>query len=452
MVVVGNKRLKYVENKSFECIDRSCFELDFTSPIIFELNCESSPQSKIHKDMSNPDLNKLYNRLIYFKRRQFTGQISIKGSGKTIWKIYLCLGRLVWADGGVHPYRSWKRLIDKYCPNVDWYRTDIDFSGKFDGGDYHALKVLLERKLIGREQAIELVKTRAKEIFFDLLQIEEKQPLRINLEEASTSSFLTSGLQMSISLVNIEQVLDDANQAWSIWQQKGLGKWSPNLAPVMRHQGRMREEVSGIIYQNFVRLLDGQRTLRDLSTSMGKDVRKLTSSLVPYIQQDLLDIVEVEDINAPTNSKKFSITQEIKDLSKPLVACIDDSPQVCKILEQIITKYGYRCVSIQEPLQALPSLIKANPDFIFLDIGMPIINGYEICTQVRRVGKLKNTPIVFLTGNDGIIDRVRAKVSGANAFVPKPIEIEKIVNILNKYISPKPTEDSKISTKPNCVS
>ncbi len=380
--------------------------------------------------------SKLSDQLIYFKQKQFTGQINVQGSSRTTWRIYLCLGRLVWADGGVHPYRSWKRLIDKYCPKVDWYSCDIDFSGKADCGDYLVLKVLLEQKLISREQAIELVKTRATEILFDLLQLEDKQQLRVNSDQASTSSFLTSGLQMSISLVNIEQVLHDARQVWLVWQQKGLGKCSPNLAPVMRKQDqdRLREEVSGIVYQNFLRLLDGQRTLRDLSSRMGKDVRKLTSSLIPYVQQSLLDMIEVEDINPPQTNKKFLNNEETGDLSKPLIACIDDSPQICKILEQIITNHGYRCVSIQESLQALTSLIKVNPDLIFLDIGMPIINGYEICNQVRRVERLKHIPIVFLTGNDGIIDRVRAKVSGANAFISKPIEIAKIISTIDKYI------------------
>jgi chemotaxis family two-component system response regulator PixG len=383
--------------------------------------------------MTNQSSSNLATQLIYFKQKQFTGHINIQGNGKTVWKIYLCLGRLVWADGGVHPHRSWKRLIDKYCPRVDWYVSEIDFSSHLDCGDYHVLKVLLERKLISREQAIELVKTRGTEILFDLLQLEAQQQLRISSEIASTSSFLTSGLQMSISLVNIEQVLHDAKQAWSIWQQKSLEKWSPNLAPVMRKKERLKEEVSGIVYQNFLRLLDGQRTLRDLSSSMGKDVRKLTSSLMPYVQQELLDIVEVEDIAIPQYSQQLSLNEDAGDLSKPLIACIDDSPQICKIMEQIITQCGYRCISIQESLQALPFLIKANPDFIFLDIGMPIVNGYEICTQVRRVTKLKNIPIVFLTGNDGIIDRVRAKVSGANAFMPKPIEVDKIINIIDKF-------------------
>ncbi len=397
--------------------------------------------------MNNNGVNKLCNRLRQFKKKQFTGKIIIQGSGQTTWTIYFCLGRLVWADSGIHSHRSWKRLIDKYCPRVDWYTFKIDATSRSDCGDYYVLTVLLEQKLIGREQAIELVKTRVTESLFDLLQLEARQQLRITSETASTSSFLTSGLQMSISLVNIEQVLHDANQAWEIWQQKGLEKWSPNLAPRMRKQNRLREEVSGIVYQNFLRLLDGQRTLRDLSSRMGKDVRKLTSSLIPYIQQGLLDIIEVDDIDPPQHNHKLSTTKKTADLSKPLIACIDDSPQICKIMEQIVTKYGYRCISIQESLQALPSLIKANPDFIFLDIGMPIVNGYEICTQVRRVTKFKNIPIVFLTGNNGIIDRVRAKVSGASAFLPKPIEVDKIISMIDKHI----TVDTSTSKSDNSI-
>lgn len=399
--------------------------------------------------MNTQSPNQLSKQLIYFKQKQFTGQIEIKGSGQTTWRIYLCLGRLVWADGGVHPYRSWKRLIDKYCPKIDWNDCNIDFSRRGNSGDYHVLKVLLERSLVSREQAIQFVRTRATEILFDLLQLENERELRINSLKNSTSSFLTSGLQMSVSLVNVEQVLYDAEQEWIVWQKKGLSRYSPNLAPVMRKHERLREEVTGVVYQNFLRLLDGQRTLRDLSWRMGKDVRKLTFSLIPYIRQELLDIVEVEDIAPPRSNQKSTGNRQTEDSSKPLIACIDDSPQVCQILEQIITKQGYRCISIQESLKAVPSLIEAAPDFIFLDIGMPIVNGYEICTQVRRVSKLKHIPIVFLTGNDGIIDRFRAKVSGANAFITKPIEINKITTAIERYLTEKPSleEQSTLDSK-----
>lgn len=379
----------------------------------------------------------IFDHLIHLKQKQFTGQIEIEGSGRTVWKIYLCLGRLAWTSGGIHPYRSWRRSLDRFCPQIDWHTCNIDFASSGDFGDYHVLTILLKRKLIAREQAIELIKARATEILFDLIQLEDKQVLRINSAPASSSSFLKSGLQMSISLVDVQQVFDDANRLWSIWKQQGLGKCSPNLAPAMRKQDRLREEVSGIVYQNFLRLLDGQRTLRDLSWQMRKDVRKLTYSLVPYVKQNLLEIIEVPDISPPQNSQKSRSIQELENSDRPLVACIDDSPQICKVMEEIVTRQGYRCVSIHEPLQALPCLIKFDPDLVFLDIGMPIVNGYEICTQIKRVNQLKDLPIVFLTGNDGIIDRVRAKVAGVSAFVSKPIDIDKINEVINKYLRPR---------------
>ncbi len=400
--------------------------------------------------MVNKFNSRLANQLVFIKQKQFTGKVKIVSARGIEWLIYLCLGRLVWADGGIHPNRSWKRLVDKYCTQVDWNNFQFRKDKNFECGDYYLLTVLLQRKLLQRDQATEVIKSRAIEAFFDLLQQESQNPLKITPETASTSSFLTSGLQMSISLVNIEEVLLETEQAWLIWQEKGLGKWSPHLAPKMKQQDKLREEVSGIVFQNFLKLLDGQRTLLDLSTRMNKDVRRLTSSLVPYLNQGLLELLSIGDI-APPNLKvdDISHTEAAKSeitTKKPLIACIDDSPQICNIMEQIVTKAGYRFVGIQQALQAVPSLIAANPDLIFLDIGMPIVNGYEICSQIRRVSKLKHIPVVILTGNDGIVDRVRAKVVGANDFVAKPVEIEKIHEAIAENM-PSRAESNASQTK-----
>ena len=399
--------------------------------------------------MVNKFNSRLANQLVFIKQKQFTGKVKITSARGVEWLIYLCLGRLVWTDGGIHPNRSWKRLVDKYCPQVDWNNFQFRKDKNFECGDYYLLTVLLQRKLLQREQATEVIKSRAVEVFFDLLQQESKNPLKITPETASTSSFLTSGLQMSISLVDIEEVLLETEQSWLIWQEKGLGKWSPHLAPMMKQQDKLREEVSGIVFQNFLKLLDGKRTLLDLSARMNKDVRRLTSSLVPYLNQGLLQLLSIGDI-APPNLKIEDVgTTDAKpkiSSKKPLIACIDDSPQICNIMEQIVTKAGYRFVGIQQALQAVPSLIAANPDLIFLDIGMPIVNGYEICSQIRRVSKLKHIPVVILTGNDGIVDRVRAKVVGANDFVAKPVEIEKIHEAIAENM-PSKEEPTPTTTK-----
>jgi chemotaxis family two-component system response regulator PixG len=74
------------------------------------------------------------------------------------------------------------------------------------------------------------------------------------------------------------------------------------------------------------------------------------------------------------------------------------------------------------------------PALIFLDLVMPNANGYEICGQLRKLSIFKETPIVILTGQDGIVDRVRAKLVGASDFLSKPVDATTVVNVIRKYV------------------
>ena len=82
----------------------------------------------------------------------------------------------------------------------------------------------------------------------------------------------------------------------------------------------------------------------------------------------------------------------------PIIACIDDSISVYKSLEKILTAHGYRSFGVQDPLKIIPSLIRNKPDLIFLDLVMPITNGYEVCEQIRKTPSLKHIPVIILTG------------------------------------------------------
>ncbi len=125
---------------------------------------------------------------------------------------------------------------------------------------------------------------------------------------------------------------------------------------------------------------------------------------------------------------------------QPLVACVDDSLLICRALEQMITQQGYRFIGIRDSLKATPVLVETSPDFIFLDLIMPSINGYDLCAQLRKIPSLKDVPIVILTGKDGLVDRIRAKLIGATDFLTKPISKEEIWETLDKYliVSPHP--------------
>jgi chemotaxis family two-component system response regulator PixG len=65
---------------------------------------------------------------------------------------------------------------------------------------------------------------------------------------------------------------------------------------------------------------------------------------------------------------------------------------------------------------------------------MPNANGYELCGQLRKLSLFRQTPIVILTGNDGIVDRVRAKMVGSTDFLSKPVNPDTVLTTIRKYL------------------
>jgi twitching motility two-component system response regulator PilG len=66
-------------------------------------------------------------------------------------------------------------------------------------------------------------------------------------------------------------------------------------------------------------------------------------------------------------------------------------------------------------------IIRLNPDLILLDVRMASIDGYELCRLLRNHSRFRSTPIIMVTGNTGIIDRVKARLVGASGYLTKPL-------------------------------
>ena len=367
------------------------------------------------------------------KKQSFTGiaHIKTKASNSTNWKIYLNEGKLIWANGGIHPHRSWQRHLNKYCSKVDLKQVNFYNSEKYKCPEYNRLNILLQQNLSSSETIHQLVLSKITEAFFDIFQQEKSSALHLETEQAPLSTLIGETTENSLISINIETAFKQMQQQWSNWVQSGFASIYPDNAPKIKSKEQLEKAVPTVVYQNFVKLLDGRRSLRDLAVGMNKDLLLLTKSIYPYVHKGLLELVKVPDLNlvdSRTNSSK-----SVASGNNRLIACIDDSPQICQIMNQIIVKAGYKFLGIQQPIQAVPKLIGVNPKMIFLDIGMPILNGYEVCTQIRRVSKLQEVPIIMLTGNDGVFDRVKAKVCGASDFLSKPIEVDKILQTIDKF-------------------
>jgi twitching motility two-component system response regulator PilG len=80
---------------------------------------------------------------------------------------------------------------------------------------------------------------------------------------------------------------------------------------------------------------------------------------------------------------------------------------------------------------------------------MPKMDGYELCAMIRKSGAFHKTPVVMLTGKDGFIDRVRARMAGATEYLTKPFGEQDLLAIVDKYVGS--AEDKMVSSPSSSV-
>jgi len=167
---------------------------------------------------------------------------------------------------------------------------------------------------------------------------------------------------------------------------------------------------------------------------MNRDIGQVTLSLLPYVHLGIVEFISIPDLPTPISPPVSTTPASSTKPTGPLIACVDDSPMVCQTMESLLVAAGYQFVGVEDALRAFAILLTRKPDVIFLDLVMPNTNGYEICSRLRKLDGFRDTPIVILTGNDGIVDRVRAKLVGASDFLSKPIDAGKVLNVIHKYV------------------
>ncbi|MDJ0715198.1 MAG: response regulator [Prochloraceae cyanobacterium] len=364
----------------------------------------------------------------YYSDQKITGRLHFQNLSNQKWNIYYRLGRITWASSTINPNRRLLRHLYQIV-NDKIELKDINLpSTKSEDWEYQIITILSKQQKLTQEDIFSLVEGTVSEILFDLIQqaITEKLNYKYQLQ-----NFFSPALV----LLDTENCLEQVKREWLTWHSKGLSKFSPNLAPIIKQPQELQEQTSTKVYKNLVAIVDGKRTLRELAALMKKDLILLTKSLIPYYEKGLIDLIKVSDWQL-SGSPSFSASGESQSQKSDLalIACIDDSMQTCQVMEHIITEAGYNFMSIQDPVKALTSLIKRKPDLIFLDLIMPVINGYELCAQIRRIPQFKNIPVVILTSHDGIIERVRAKISYATSFMSKPVKAENVRALLVKHL------------------
>ena len=110
------------------------------------------------------------------------------------------------------------------------------------------------------------------------------------------------------------------------------------------------------------------------------------------------------------------------------VLVVDDEPQVAWVLRLSLEHEGYRTHTASNGIEALEELRKHHPTLMVLDLMMPEMDGWSVLKEMTKMPQRPRVVIVSaLTGPD---DKAKATALGADAFVPKPFDIEELIGVL----------------------
>ncbi|MEH2293081.1 response regulator [Nostoc sp.] len=116
------------------------------------------------------------------------------------------------------------------------------------------------------------------------------------------------------------------------------------------------------------------------------------------------------------------------------IFCIDDSPAVLNVIKSYLDEQTFSVVGVTDSLKALMQIVRTKPDIILLDISMPNLDGYELCTLLRKHSHFKNTPVIMVSGKVGFIDRAKAKMVGSSGYLTKPFTEGDLLKVIFEHI------------------
>lgn len=349
---------------------------------------------------------------------KLSGRITIQDPNDVAisWRIYVGNGQVHYVNSMVGQEERLSYLLQRYCPALKpaqslTLRSDYDFLYQFWQSGQLSLQQL--RKLI-------------------FLFSQEALVHFLALPQARTQVERTLGLEQLVLSVPLKEIVLPIRPVISQWAQMRNEISSPFQRPYLLSTEQLAfllavdpEKYQRL--QTLESLLEQNLCLYQLARLLKLDVTDLANSLRTLVAGGAIGL-------RPYNLPQID--------ERPLVACIDDSKTVQRNVQLILEASGYRVLGLTEPARALTILARQKPALVLMDIGMPDIDGYELCRMLRQSSLLKETPIIMLTGRDGLIDRIRSRMVGATDYLTKPFNPHELLSLTEKLIHDAPMEVS----------
>ncbi len=125
----------------------------------------------------------------------------------------------------------------------------------------------------------------------------------------------------------------------------------------------------------------------------------------------------------------------VNDLAGLKVMVVDDSKTIRRTAETLLKKEGCEVLTAVDGFEALAKISDQKPAIIFVDIMMPRLDGYQTCALVKNNPQFRNTPVIMLSSKDGLFDKARGRIVGAEQYLTKPFTRDELLNAIRRHVS-----------------
>ncbi|MBD0343989.1 MAG: DUF4388 domain-containing protein [Coleofasciculus sp. Co-bin14] len=337
------------------------------------------------------------------------------------WFVFFLNGQITYAADSEGSLSRLRDYLRRYKANTALDNLELPSIASINAPEYGYLWALLENHVLTPAQGRSIIQSMVRETLFDLLSLHNGY----FVFEVSTA------LAPQLTALEIAPLVTKIMKQVQEWKQFHPHIQSHNQCPIITNEVKLRAALPENAFRTLKLWADGKTSLRQLSRYLNRDLLMVAKAIYPYIRQGWVQLLSPTAQETPTIRRdwEFKETPHV-----PRVVCIDDDMAIGKTVEYILQAKGYEVTAIRNPVEALTLVFKLKPDLILCDLAMSELDGYEICGMLRKSTAFRQTPIIVLTGKDGFIDRVRARMVGATDYLTKPFGANELLMLLEKYI------------------
>lgn len=337
------------------------------------------------------------------------------------WLVFFFNGQIVYAGATDGHLNRLEGYLHRYGLEETLSNINVPAIATFNSPEYGYLWALLENHVLTPDQGRTILNGMVYETLFDLL----------SLHQGSFVFKLASSLSPQLTTFNISSLLATLTTQLQAWKRFYPHIQSPYQCPVIVDKFLPIANEPDQKTARILAWMDGNTSIQQIARYLNRNVVAVARGIYPYIRQGMIHLP-----NVSTATSVDTAPEEWYATRVPRVVCVDDGLTIRQTVEQILDEHGYEATSIGNPLRALSLLFQLQPDLILCDIAMPELEGYQLCAMLRQSTIFRQTPIVMLTGKDGFIDRVKARMAGATDYLTKPFGPYELLTLVEKYVGP----------------